>query len=101
MKVKTLVTNLIKLIFVETFYGLIISTISLGKKILLTVVSNGAGTAEISRLNGETSLAISETLANYNNTLQLAANAFIIVFVILMLYSLYKFIEKTFFKKEI
>lgn len=98
--IKKLVSNLIRLIFVETFYGLIISTISLGKKILATIVSNGAASTEISRLKGDTSLVVAETLADYSNTLNLAANAFIVVVAILMAYSLYKFLAKTFFNEN-
>lgn len=92
--VKKIVKNVIKLVFVEMGWGLLLGLLSTFKKILETVVGQGAATAEIQRLNGEVPLVVTEALMNYNNNLHLISNGLIFVIIILMVYSAYKAVMK-------
>jgi hypothetical protein len=95
--VKKAVKNSIKLIITETLYGLILSIITTGKNVLNTVIAQYGNTSEIQRLKGESPLAWVEVLMEHNNSLHLAANGLMLIIIILMAYSLYKYIKNTFF----
>lgn len=95
--VKKITKNSIKLVISETLYGLILSIITIGKNVLNTIIQQYGDTAEIQRLKGEGSLAWVEVLMNHNNSLHLIANGLILIVVILMVYSAYKYIQNTFF----
>lgn len=84
------VSQIIKTVFIETGYAIVIAFISFCKGMLNTLVTQAASESEISRLNGQTPLALSESLIHYNNTLHFFANALIIVFIVLGVYTLYK-----------
>lgn len=101
MNVKNIVKNTIKFIFVEVCYGLIISLIGIGQKVVSTIATQGAASSEVQRLKGETTLAVTEVLKNYNNSINLVTCGLIAAVVILMAYSAYKYVDKTFIKKEI
>ena len=64
---------------------------------LNTVIAQYGNTSEIQRLKGESPLAWVEVLMEHNNSLHLAANGLMLIIIILMAYSLYKYIKNTFF----
>jgi hypothetical protein len=98
--VKKIVRNSIKLVITETFYGLILTIISIGKNVLNTVIAQYGNTSEIQRLKGETSLAWVEVLMNHNNSLHIAANGLILIVVILMFYAAYNYVVNTYLNEK-
>ena len=101
MEIKQIVKNTIKFVFVEVCYGLILSVVALGQKIINTIVTQGATTSEVQRLKGETPLVVTEVLKNYNNSINLVTVGLCVVIVILMIYSAYKYVNKTYFNNTL
>ena len=93
---KKITFNSIKLVINEVAYGLILTLISIGKQVLNTIITQYGVTSEIQRLKGETPLAVVEVLQNYTNSLHLAANGLMLIVIILMAYSAYKYMKNTF-----
>ena len=100
MEAKKIVKNSIKLVISETFYGLILALINLGKNVIRILIENEGANSEIQRLKGEGSIAWVETLMNYNNSLRLLGNGLMLIVIILMGYSAYKYITNTFFENK-
>ena len=61
-----------------------------------TIITQYGVTSEIQRLKGETPLAVVEVLQNHTNSLHLAANGLMLIVIILMAYSAYKYVKNTF-----
>lgn len=101
MEIKQIVKNTIKFVFVEVCYGLILSVVALGQKIINTIVTRGATTSEVQRLKGEIPLVVTEVLKNYNNSINLVTVGLCVVIVILMIYSAYKYVNKTYFNNTL
>ena len=93
---KKITFNSIKLVITEIAYSLILTLINVSRQVLDTVMSQSGATAEIQRLKGEMPLAVVEILQNHTNSLSLVANGFMLIIVILMVYSVYKYIKNTF-----
>mgnify|MGYP006385723773 CR=1 FL=1 len=93
---KKITFNSIKLVIIEIAYGLILTLINVSRQVLDTIMSQSGATAEIQRLKGEMPLAVVEILQNHTNSLSLVANGFMLIIVILMVYSVYKYIKNTF-----
>ena len=93
---KKITFNSIKLIITEIAYSLILTLISIGKQVLNTIITQYGVTSEIQRLKGETPLAAVEVLQNHTNSLHLAANGLMLIVIILMAYSAYKYVKNTF-----
>ena len=93
---KKITLNSIKLIITEIAYSLILTLISIGKQVLNTIITQYGVTSEIQRLKGETPLAVVEVLQNHTNSLHLAANGLMLIVIILMAYSAYKYVKNTF-----
>lgn len=93
---KKITFNSIKLVIIEVAYGLILTLISIGKQVLNTIITQYGVTSEIQRLKGETPLAVVEVLQNHTNSLHLAANGLMLIVIILMAYSTYKYVKNTF-----
>ena len=75
---------------------MILTLISIGKQVLNTIITQYGVTSEIQRLKGETPLAVVEVLQNHTNSLHLAANGLMLIVIILMAYSAYKYVKNTF-----
>lgn len=93
---KKITFNSIKLVITEVAYSLILTLISIGKQVLNTIITQYGVTSEIQRLKGETPLAVVEVLQNHTNSLHLAANGLMLIVIILMAYSAYKYVKNTF-----
>ena len=93
---KKITFNSIKLVITEIAYGLILTLISIGKQVLNTIITQYGVTSEIQRLKGETPLAVVEVLQNHTNSLHLAANGLMLIVIILMAYSAYKYVKNIF-----
>lgn len=93
---KKIMFNSIKLVITEIAYSLILTLISIGKQVLNTIITQYGVTSEIQRLKGETPLAVVEVLQNHTNSLHLAANGLMLIVIILMAYSAYKYVKNTF-----
>ena len=75
---------------------MILTLISIGKQVLNTIITQYGVTSEIQRLKGETPLAVVEVLQNHTNSLHLAANGLMLIVIILMAYSAFKYVKNTF-----
>lgn len=93
---KKITFNSIKLVIIEIAYGLILTLINVGEQILNTIITQDGATSEIQRLKGETPLVVVEILQNHTNSPHLVANGLMLIVIILMVYSVYKYIKNTF-----
>ena len=87
---KEIVSKSFGLIIKEAFLFLVIRAVSLASDFFATIVNQAAGSMEIERLKGETSLAFSEFVINHQGSFTAIFGFAIFLLALIMVFILFK-----------